>query len=163
MTRLPSILALSLALALSGCAEQYGSLTERFAESKAQARSANASSLALAGVAVQTALYHLTAALSEKLAIDNAQPVPLERLVSDDEVTYTVDTDQGTGTIRVVRNGKPVVDLNLRFDQRELDGGRLFRVESLSGTVEGYQILLPELLLTYAFAYDEGGSVLQRE
>lgn len=163
MNRLPSILALSLALALGGCAEQYGSLTQRFAESKANARSANASSLALAGVAVQTALYHLTAALSEKLAIDNEQPVPLERLESDDQVTYTVDTEQGTGTIQVLRAGKTVVDLTLRFEQRTLDGGQLFSVETLSGTVEGYQVLLPKLLLTYAFAYDESGNVLQRE
>lgn len=162
MSRISLSLALMAVLGLGACAD-VGSLPQRFAESKAGARSASAGGLTMASVAVNTALYHLTAAFSEKLALDNQKPQPLEKLEGDLTVNYVVDADAGTATVQAVRAGKTVVDLKAAFTQRPLDGGQLYHVKSLTGTVEGYQLLLPRLTFAYTLSYDERGEVRRRE
>lgn len=160
----PFVLRLAIvgALGLSaGCsAEQAGQTAQTFKAAKVSNRSANASTMAGSAVAAQSALYHLASALSESVSKDAADR-RYHVAQAGDQPSYTVDLNAGTGKVLLQRDGEKAIELDFRFAQESRDGGKLYNITSLRGTTEGFQVLLPRLVIAYSPAFDDQGKAVK--
>lgn len=158
MRRLSMILAAAAVALSAGCsADQAVQLTQTYKNARVNSRSASATSMAGSAMAAQSALYHIASALSAQ--VTKEADAAKWRVLDADGPTYTVDLNAGTGAIAVVRGGQKVVDLTFKVEKESLDQGMLYRVTSLRGTTEGFQVLLPRLTLVYSAALDSAGNM----
>ncbi|MNS20124.1 hypothetical protein D3C72_518560 [compost metagenome] len=161
MRRITSILSAIALAALPACsAEQALQTAETYKNTRIASRSANATGMAGSAMAAQSALYHIASALSSQVAKEgNAKAFRVSQAAG--QPTYTIDLAAGTGAVQLMRGDKKAIDLSFKFEKESRDGGLLYNVSSLRGTVEGFQILLPRLLLTYTPALSEAGDVIK--
>lgn len=162
MRRISFVLAAAAALTLTGgcSAQQAATTAETFKNAKTSNRSASATSMAASALAAQSALYHIASSLSDG-ASKEADKKAFRIAQAAGQPVYTVDMAAGTGKIELMRGTQKALDLGFKFEKQDRDGGMLYKVSALRGTTEGFQVLLPELLLAYTVATDDQGNALK--
>jgi hypothetical protein len=162
MRRISFVLAAVAALTFAGgcSAQQAATTAETFKNAKAGNRSASATSMAASALAAQSALYHIASSLSDG-ASKEADKKAFRIAQAAGQPVYTVDMAAGTGKIELMRGTQKALDLSFKFEKQDRDGGMLYKVSALRGTTEGFQVLLPELLLAYTVATDDQGNALK--
>lgn len=149
-----------LALLPSCTTPQFDALNADFTKSKQLTSMARAQYLAVTAMTTQMALAHVATALAGLVSKD-FNGTPIGNLNSDIQTSYQIDQAAGTGQVTGVRDGKTVVDLHFTFDRDQSGGYTTYTVQEITGSLDGYQLVLPKMSITYAPQQDASGAPIK--